>query len=140
MSATVIYDGGCGVCNAARKAIEALDWFGTMRWLPLQSPEAEGFGIRREDLERSIYVVSRGGERSHGWRAVKAILFRVPLTYVVAGAVARRSPWAAAGLAVLLSPIANPAGQAAYELVARNRHRFPASTCAAPVWDNQNNE
>jgi predicted DCC family thiol-disulfide oxidoreductase YuxK len=140
MRATVIYDGDCGLCNATRMAVEALDWLGTMRWIPLQSPEAEGFGIAREDLERSMYLVSSAGEKSQGWGAVKRVALRVPLTYVVVGALARKSPWTAAGLAVLLSPIANPAGQAAYAMVARNRHRFPASTCNPPVWDNQENE
>jgi predicted DCC family thiol-disulfide oxidoreductase YuxK len=140
MCATVIYDGDCGLCSAIRSGVEALDWLGTMRWVPLQSPEAAKFGIAREELERSIYVVSRGGEKWQGWRAVKRIVFRIPLTYVVIAALARRNPWAAAGIATLLSPIANPAGEAVYELVARNRHRFPASTCASPVWDNQGNE
>lgn len=136
MKATVIYDGDCGLCTRVKAAAEELDWFGTMRWIPLDSPEAARFGISREELERSVYFISRRTQ-AHGWEAVKQILLRLPLAWVAGGAVIRKSPWAALGIAAVLSPAFNPVGDRLYDLVARNRYRFPASTCATPIWDNE---
>ncbi len=140
MPATVIYDGDCGLCNCIKDTFGALDWFRTMRWITLQSPEAAEFGISRADLEKSVYIVTAEGSTAHGWAAVKRILFRVPITYLAALAALRKSAWLALGIAVALSPAADPLGQTAYEVVSRNRYRFPRSTCSTPVWDNRENE
>jgi predicted DCC family thiol-disulfide oxidoreductase YuxK len=136
MPATVIYDGDCGLCTRVKEITEALDWLGTMRWIPLQSPEAARFGIPIEELRDSVFLVS---DRSvtHGWSAVKGMALRVPLTYIGAAFAIRRTRWAALGLALLFSPLAEPAGRAAYSWVARNRHRLWGSTCGLPVWDNR---
>ena len=136
MPATVIYDGDCGLCTRVKDVVEALDWFGTMRWLPQQDSRATQYGISTEDLRNAVYLVTDDGV-THGWSAVKRIALRVPLTYLVAVAAIRKSPWTAIGLALLFSPLANPAGRRLYALVAHNRYRFPGSTCAAPVWDNR---
>jgi predicted DCC family thiol-disulfide oxidoreductase YuxK len=136
MKATVIYDSDCGLCTRVKGAVEALDWLGTMRWIPLSSAEAVEFGIPREQLERSVYLVS-GAARTRGWSAVKRMLARLPLTYLAGGALAFRSPWSAAGLALLFTPAFNPLGDGLYDWVARNRNRLPASTCAATIWDNE---
>jgi predicted DCC family thiol-disulfide oxidoreductase YuxK len=137
MPATVIYDADCGLCNRVRELTEALDWLGTMRWIPWQSSEASRFGIPAGELRDAVFLVTPGGASS-GWGAVKRIALRVPLTWVAAAVLVRKSPWAALGLAFLLSPLAEPAGRAAYGWVAGNRYRFPGSTCPAPVWDNRN--
>ena len=136
MPATVIYDGDCGFCTRTKEAVEALDWLRTMRWIPLQSPEAARFGIPAEELEAAVFLV-HGNHAVHGWEAAKAIALRIPLTYIAAVAAIRKSPWAALAIAALFSPLAAPAGRAAYGWVARNRYRFPGSTCTAPVWDNR---
>ncbi|MBS1873513.1 MAG: DUF393 domain-containing protein [Acidobacteria bacterium] len=137
MAAIVIYDGDCGLCERVRRAAEALDWLGTMRWIPQQSAEAARFGIPIEKLREAVFLVD--GERTtQGWDAVQGIALRLPLTYVAAAAAARKSRWAAVAIALALSPAAAPVGRAAYGWVARNRYRFPGSTCPAPVWDNQN--
>ena len=137
MPATVIYDGDCGLCTRVKEITEALDWLGTMRWIPQQSPEAARFGIPTEELRDSVFLVS---DRSltHGWSAVKSIALRVPLTYFAAAVAIRRTRWVAVGLVLLFSPLAEPAGRAAYSWVARNRYRFWGSTCTVPVWDNRN--
>ncbi len=137
MPATVIYDGDCGLCTRTKEIAEALDWLGAMRWIPQQSPEAARFNIPAEELRDSVFLVT-DRRVTHGWSAVKGMALRVPLTYIAAAVAIRRTRWAAVGLALLFSPLAEPAGRAAYSWVARNRHRFPGSTCAVPVWDNRN--
>jgi predicted DCC family thiol-disulfide oxidoreductase YuxK len=136
MPATVIYDADCGLCNRVKDAVIALDWLGTLRWLPQQDPEAARYGIAREELKKAVFLVADGGT-THGWEAVKRIAWRLPLTYLLAAAVVRKSPWAGIALAIVFSPLASPAGNGLYDLVARNRYRFPGSTCAVPVWDNR---
>lgn len=136
MKATVIYDSDCGLCTRVKSAVEALDWLGTMRWIPLSSAEAAAFGIPRERLEESVHLIC-GAARSHGWSAVKRMVARLPITYAVAGVALWRSPSTALGLAALFTPAFNPIGERLYQAVARNRYRLPASTCAAPIWDNE---
>ncbi len=136
MPATVIYDGDCAICTRIKEITGRLDWFGTMRWLPLQSPEAARFGISREQLEASVYLVSESGT-THGWQAAKRILPRVPLTWLVAAIAVRKQPWMMLAAAVAFSPVGDPAGEAVYGFVARNRYRFPGSTCSTALWDNQ---
>ena len=136
MKATVIYDSDCGLCTRVKHAVEALDWLKTMRWIPLSSAEAGEYGIPREQLEQAVYLVSEGCT-VRGWSAVKRIVARLPVTYLAGGVLAFRSPWSAAGLALLFTPAFNPLGEILYDWVARNRSRLPASTCAAPIWDNE---
>jgi predicted DCC family thiol-disulfide oxidoreductase YuxK len=131
MPATVIYDGDCSLCTRIRTTMEALDWFRTMRWIRLQDPEAAGFGISRQELEQSVYLVTESS-RTHGWAAVKRMLLRVPVTYLLAAAAINRSPWSGIAIAVLFSPLADPAGERAYQWVARNRFRIAGSTCGTP--------
>jgi predicted DCC family thiol-disulfide oxidoreductase YuxK len=128
MADIIIYDGDCGLCTRVADAINALDWFGTMRWMPLQSPEAARYGIPRERLEQSVYLVS-GNSHSHGFAAVQRILLRVPLTYAVAAYAIAKKPWSALLFAFLFSPLSAPIGEPAYEWVSRNRYRISGSTC-----------
>ena len=132
MPSTVIYDADCGLCQRTRAAVEALDWFRTLRWVPQQDPAALRFGITRQKLEKSVYLVTPGGGRFHGFAAVKQILLRLPAAYVLAAAAVRRQPAAAlAGIGLFFAPAFHPVGQIAYEWVARNRYRVPGSTCEA---------
>jgi predicted DCC family thiol-disulfide oxidoreductase YuxK len=137
--ATVIYDSDCSLCTQVRAAVEALDWLGTLRWIPLQSPEAAQFGIPRADLEQAVWLIGPRG-RWQGWHAVKRMIMRLPAAWAASAVVARKSPWAAVALAAVFSPAFNPAGERLYGWVAQNRYRLPGSTCEVPVWDNRTNE
>lgn len=135
--ATVLYDSDCGLCTQVKNTVEALDWLGTMSWIPSRSPEAAAFRIPIEQLDRAVYIVHGPGCKAGGWRAVKRMLARLPLTYVLAAAAIRKSWWSAVAIAALFSPAFNPIGDRAYNWVAKNRSRLPSSTCALPIWDNQ---
>lgn len=124
----VIYDGDCTLCSRIRRIIEALDWLGTMHWIPLQSSEASRYGIPREKLEASVYLVSRPRQTA-GAHAVQGVLLRLPLTYFVMAYAIRKQPWSALAFAFLFSPAARPVLQPGYEWVARNRYRIPGSSC-----------
>lgn len=131
MAATVIYDGDCGICTRSKQAIERLDWFGTMRWVPLQGKTAAGFGIPAEELDRALQLIGGRG-RTAGFAAFKRIFARLPVFWILAGASVWLTPWALIGWAILFSPVSNPIGNRVYDWVARNRYRFPGSTCHRP--------
>lgn len=131
MQSTVIFDSDCALCTRVRNTVEALDWFGTLRWLSQTDPEAARYGIPTAELENSVFLITSAGH-THGWRAVKRIVARLPLTYVVGAAAVRKSPWAALAIAAVFSPAFNPVGQRAYDWVAQNRYRLPGSTCPTP--------
>jgi predicted DCC family thiol-disulfide oxidoreductase YuxK len=125
---TVIYDGDCGLCTRVKQTVEALDWLGTMRWIPSHTAEAKRFGIAPEQLQQAVYLVSGNGQSS-GFAAVQGMLTRLPLTYFVLAFVIAKKPWTALAFAFLFSPLSNPIGQPAYDWVARNRYRIAGSTC-----------
>jgi predicted DCC family thiol-disulfide oxidoreductase YuxK len=125
---TVIYDSDCSLCTRVKVLAEALDWLGTMRWIPNCGDQAAAYGIPREMLDHSVYLVSGGGTRS-GFAAVQGIAARLPVTWLGAAWLIARRPWTALLFGFLLSPLARPAGEPAYQWVARNRHRLPGSTC-----------
>jgi predicted DCC family thiol-disulfide oxidoreductase YuxK len=132
MSATVVYDGECGLCTGIRLATEPLDWFSAMRWIPFQAPEAGEFGIPREEFEKSVYFIGEHGSK-HGFPAVKAILARVPATWIAAAALVAWRPWTALAIAAFFSPLSNPIGQPLYDWVAANRHLIPGPACGVGV-------
>ena len=125
---TVIYDADCGLCTRVKQTMESLDWLGTMRWIPNRGDEAARYGVSPDLLDHSVYLIGRGGETA-GFRAVQGMISRLPLTWMVATFVIARRPWTGLLFAFLLSPLAKPVGQPAYEWVARNRYRLPGSTC-----------
>ncbi len=125
---TILYDADCGVCSRVKRTVEALDWLGTMRWVPNHGPEADQSGIAQEHLDHAVYIL-RGDGYDRGFAAVQQIAMRLPLAWLVAGYVVAKKPWTALVFAFLLSPLARPAGESLYDLVARNRYRLPGSTC-----------
>jgi predicted DCC family thiol-disulfide oxidoreductase YuxK len=129
MSATVIYDADCGLCTRVRDICQGLDWFSSMRWLAQQNAEAGTFGIADEELRRSVYLVTPAGRKYHGFDAVKQVLLRLPVAWAVAGAVVAKKPAAVVPIALFFSPLFQHIGDAGYDLVARNRYRFPGSAC-----------
>ncbi len=136
--AVVFFDRDCGFCRRSAAAVRALDWFRFLRFAPLQSEEAEALGLAgSRDLSQLVFT--RNGRQWGGWRAVKRIVFRLPLGYAVGGALGLTALLAPGwrtpivGLALFagaaLSPLGNPAGDALYRWVARNRRCLPGSAC-----------
>ena len=84
---TVYFDADCAFCRSAVAVARAFDWFRLLRFMPLQSEEARELGLV-ENRDLSQVVLTRKHRQWGGWRAVKQILFRLPLLYcVVAGVV-----------------------------------------------------
>lgn len=129
---TVFYDGGCGFCDRCVRLLDALDWLRRFRYATLQGEEARGLGITGSGIPEEMVVRKAGAETPEwrGWKAVKAAIFRVPVFYLALGGSALLSPWLALAVLAAFSPLGNPAGQAFYRWVARNRYRLPGSSCS----------
>jgi predicted DCC family thiol-disulfide oxidoreductase YuxK len=126
--AVVIYDELCSFCRTTQRIIASLDWLRSLEWVPLQSPRAERFGIPRESLEKSIYLVAQSGRWS-GFAACKKILLRLPVLYILIAASAFLTPWLLVAWLLFFLPPAAPVGERVYDWVARNRFRLPGSSC-----------
>ncbi|MCC6264893.1 MAG: DUF393 domain-containing protein [Bryobacterales bacterium] len=134
----MFFDRDCGFCRRSVAAVRALDWFRSFRFVPLQGEEAKALGLA-ESRNLSQMVFYRNGRQWGGWRAVKRTLFRLPLSYAAGGALALtallapgwRAPAVSLALfaAAALSPLGNPAGDALYRWVARNRRCLPGASC-----------
>jgi predicted DCC family thiol-disulfide oxidoreductase YuxK len=143
---TVFYDGDCAFCLRSVRVISVLDWLRRFRYRPLQCEEARDAGLWSSsksggschELPGEMILQSRpaiAGEagstekRWGGWLAVKQIVFRLPLFYLVLTASLLLHPWTPLIVLLALSPLGNPAGAATYRLIARNRHRIPGAQC-----------
>jgi predicted DCC family thiol-disulfide oxidoreductase YuxK len=135
----VFYDGECGFCNLTRQWISKADFDGIYDWRPFQSGSGANYGISQEALEAKAHVVV-GDRISSGFRAFRVMALYNPATSLTAAvllaAVGLWAPsmcdWLFAAMVLLLSPLVYPAGEAAYDWVARNRYRLPPRTCKAP--------
>jgi predicted DCC family thiol-disulfide oxidoreductase YuxK len=128
MPATVIYDSDCGICTTAKRTVEALDHFRTMRWVSQFSPEAAASGVPVEDMLGAVQWLGKGPRR-HGYAALKRIAARLPLFWLAVTGLAWLSPWTLLAPAFFFSPLSNALGNRAYAWIARNRYRLPGSTC-----------
>jgi predicted DCC family thiol-disulfide oxidoreductase YuxK len=135
----VLYDGDCGFCNKTREWISRADFEGLYDWRPYQSGAGVAYGIPQKALEERAYVVV--GERIYsGFQAFRILALYNPLTYfAIAVLLAVLAAWEPSirnallgALILFFSPLFRPLGEAAYKLVARNRHRLPPKTCKAP--------
>jgi predicted DCC family thiol-disulfide oxidoreductase YuxK len=135
----VFYDGECGFCNMTRQWISKVDFDGIYGWRPFQSGAGANYGISQEALEAKAHVVV--GDRVYsGFRAFRMMTLYNPATSLAAAVLlATAGLWAPAmsdglfaALVLLFSPLVYPAGEAAYEWVARNRYRLPPRSCKVP--------
>jgi predicted DCC family thiol-disulfide oxidoreductase YuxK len=78
---TILYDGDCPLCTFQMRVITWLDWFNTVRVIPLADPRAAEIapGIKREDLQEAIHCVTKNGKIYRGARCVRFIGMRMPL-------------------------------------------------------------
>ncbi len=140
---TVIWDGSCGFCAAAKKSVCFFDVDGILVWYSFQSGAGRELGIADDQAAERMYVAHDGRIWS-GFAAFKKIALWNPVWHLAGWSILAIPaigplPKAAILAAVLLffSPFFAPVGEAAYAWVARNRHRLGGnSTCgigAPPV-------
>lgn len=130
---TVYYDGDCGICERSVRVLRGLDWLRRFRYARFQSEEAQGyFGTAGSAAapEEVVMAATTGTREWRGYQAVRAALLRTPLPWLSFGALLWMQPWVALAVVLALSPLGDPVGVRVYRWVARNRHRFPGSTCS----------
>ena len=111
--ATVLYDATCGLCVGSKRKLELWATASSLRFVPIQSPEARGFapGVPEETLMGAMHVVDEGRVHTgaEGW-------FRLM----------RRAPLTLAWLA-WVTPLA--VARPVYGWIARNRDRWFGRVC-----------
>ncbi|MBI4906708.1 MAG: DUF393 domain-containing protein [Acidobacteria bacterium] len=135
----VIYDGDCGFCDWCRRQLQRFDFDRILDWRPYQTGVGLAHGITDDMASRRLQLITTTGKVLDGFHAVRRMLIYTPALWFVFYALIALSParqplWRqiTVGLALfLISPLFNPIGVAAYDFVARHRHRLmPNSTCA----------
>lgn len=83
---TVLYDDECPLCTFQMKVLTWLDWFGTLRLIPLSNPEAARLapGLSRFDLQEAIHCIAKDGKIHRGARCIRFVGMRLPLAVPVA--------------------------------------------------------
>jgi predicted DCC family thiol-disulfide oxidoreductase YuxK len=120
----LVYDGDCGLCQAAVRLLERRVR-PPVRSVAWQRSDLDALGLAPEEAQRAVCLVEPWGAVRTGAGAVAAVLC------------AAGGAWAIAGGALGL-PGLRRAGEATYEAVARHRHRFApllrsAPACATPA-------
>ncbi|PAF24578.1 DUF393 domain-containing protein [Shouchella clausii] len=108
----VFYDAQCPLCQAVKKVVMKLDWNRELRWFPVQSVSetTRTKAARYVDMYDEIYVLSKEGQVSIGFQAIRKILSRLP---------------ALAWLTPLLSfSLLEIVGTAAYRFISSHRHQW----------------
>ena len=138
----VIFDGDCGFCDWCREQISRLDLENVFAWIPYQTGRGRAFGITDEMASARLQLITVEGKVLSGFHAVRRMLVYLPVFWLALCALIAFAPapiaslWRrtiVAGALFFFSPLANPLGVAAYDFVARNRHRiFPGRACKLP--------
>lgn len=78
---TVLFDDQCPLCTFQMRLLTWLDWFNTVRLLPLSHPRAAEIApnLTREDLLEAIHCVTRKGRIYRGARCLRFVGMRMPL-------------------------------------------------------------
>lgn len=142
----VLYDGDCGICAKTKRWFEALDFDGAFRWTAYQSGIGARFGIGADALRKRLHLVTDGRHLvadgrhiAQGFHAFKRMLLSNPVTHFLMLGVLLSLHWGPAwarsaailGMIGFFFPAFDRIGQAAYDLIARNRNRLgSAPTCA----------
>jgi predicted DCC family thiol-disulfide oxidoreductase YuxK len=119
----LLYDGQCGFCARAVRALQRVDIHGVLRPVPSQDREriARDFpSIDPADLEQAMYVVTASGAIHRGYFAFRRLM--------------STSPWLWPLLPVFYFPGSSWVGPWIYAWVARNRRKFgcEGDVCALP--------
>ena len=83
---TVLYDGDCSLCTFQMRVLTWLDWFDTLRLVPISHPQAAKIAphIQRQDLLEAIHCVAADGRIYRGARALRFVGMRMPLLFPIA--------------------------------------------------------
>lgn len=137
----VIYDGECGFCDWSRAVMVRLDMDHVFSWLPYQTGRGQAVSISKEQASARLHLIERGGVLS-GFSAVRRMLIYLPVFWLALCVLFALAPplfamlWRSVvvGAALIFySPLMNPVGNAAYDFVARHRHRiFRGRACRLP--------
>ena len=106
----VLFDDECSLCTFQSRVISWLDWFNTVKMVPISIPNVLKIapGLTRTDLQEAIHCVSPNGRIHRGARCIRHISLRMPL---------------ALPMAILLwVPGVIYIAEIAYRRVSRNRH------------------
>jgi predicted DCC family thiol-disulfide oxidoreductase YuxK len=138
----VIYDGDCGFCDWCREQISRFDLEQVFTWVPYQTGRGRAFGIRDDQASARLQLITPSGKVLDGFLAVRRMLLYLPAFWLIVCALIALAPapvaptWRrviVAAVLLLFTPIANGPGIAAYDFVARHRHRiFPGRACRLP--------
>lgn len=116
------YDGDCGFCTLAVRALSFSDFFGRVTWKAFQNLPAPPQGLTWEDLDAAAYLETRSSssakaaaadnppELYRGFYAFRMLTLRLPPLMPLA--------------LLLWLPGVERVGEAAYEWVAANRYRI----------------
>jgi len=111
VTATIVYDASCGLCDTSVRWLRARDGRGVFRYLALESAEGErelrAAGVEPAGVD-SVVLVSGGRARLRSDAAIEALR--------LLGA-----PWS---LAVAARLLPRPLRDAAYRTIARHRHEW----------------
>jgi len=138
----VLYDGDCGFCDWSREWLSRFDFDGRFAWVPYQSGAGHAFGIPDERAQERLQLITPVGDILEGFHAIRRMLYYLPVLWMALVPATALLPGPLRRLLlgavlVVLSPLINPLGRAAYDWVARNRHRlFPGRACALPTRPN----
>lgn len=138
----VIYDGDCGFCDWCREQISRFDLESVFAWIPYQTGRGRALGISDAQASARLQLVTPGGEVLSGFLAVRRMALYLPTVWLVLCSLIALAPAPFAALwrrvivgstLLLFTPLANLPGAAAYDFVARHRHRiFPGRACKLP--------
>src|SRR5215475_15603488 len=112
--AQVLYDGDCAFCRKSVALVQKLDWLGKLEYVNVRD---EAQPILKEPmvaaaplLEQMHVIPSQGGALYGGYRAIRFICWRLPLTWI--------------GAPFLYLPGMTWLGQKIYLWIARNRFKI----------------
>lgn len=115
MTATLVYDGDCGICTSSARLVERLR-LDVDEVVPWQQADLAALGLTVAECLEAVQLVEDGRVTS-GHEAIGRLLLR------------SRRPWRLPGRFLLSRPGSRLAAPA-YRWVARNRHRLPGGTPA----------
>ncbi len=86
MKHIVFYDGECPLCSKARSAIERLDWFHRIHWIPLQhieKTEYQMFISQNRNVYEEVHMITSKGKILKGFDTVRRILMLLPVSFPI---------------------------------------------------------
>lgn len=105
MKDIILYDGNCSFCELFKNITQKLDWFNQLDWMELQ--RYQGVLFSQEELEAEIHLVTASGKVLKGFRAIRRILWQLPLALPAS--------------LVLYLPFSKWFGDKAYQFLSRHR-------------------